>query len=193
MTDNTGITDTVSLSADLSPLNTALSTASKALSDFANGPVADTSKTIETAVTSSFNSVARTIADAAVSGKDSIGQMVDAILADFDRIAIKDFIAKPIEGVVADVASSLFDVSGTRATGGPVTPGSSYLVGEQGPELFTPSGNGAITPNAALGSAPSRPSIVLNVNARDAQSFMKSETQIAAMMARALARGQRNL
>ena len=186
-------TDTISLDADLSPLNTALDTASKALSDFANGPVADTGKTIETAVNSSFNSVASTIAAAAVSGKDSIGQMVDAILADFDRVAIKDFIAKPIEGVVSDIASSLFGVSSGRATGGPVTPGSTYLVGEQGPELFTPSGNGSITPNAALGAMPSRPSIVLNVNARDAQSFMKSETQIAAMMARALARGQRNM
>ncbi len=150
----TDTTDTVSLSADLSPLNTALSTASKALSDFANGPVADTGKTIETAVNSSFNSVAGTIAAAAVSGKDSMSQMVDAILADFDRVAIKDFIAKPIEGVVADVASSLFNVSGGRAVGGPVTPGSTYLVGEQGPELFTPSENGAITSNANL-AAPS--------------------------------------
>src|ERR1700743_1073138 len=99
----TDTSDTVSLSGDLSPLNTALSTASKALSDFANGPVADTGKTIETAVNSSFNSVASQVAAAAVRGKDSIGQMVDAILADFDRVAIKDFIAKPIEGVVADV------------------------------------------------------------------------------------------
>lgn len=189
MTDST---DTVSLSADLSPLNTALDAASKALSDFANGPVADTSKTIETAVNSSFNSVAGTIAAAAVSGKDSIDQMVDAILADFDRVAIKDFIAKPVEGLVSDVASSLLGVSGGRAVGGPVAPGSTYLVGEQGPELFTPSGNGSITSNANL-AAPSRPSIVLNVNARDAQSFMKSETQIAAMMSRALARGQRNM
>jgi phage-related minor tail protein len=93
---------------------------------------------------------------------------------------------------VSDIANSIFDVSGGRAVGGPVVPGSTYLVGEQGPELFTPSENGAITSNANL-SAPSRPSIVLNVNARDAGSFMKSETQIAAMMSRALARGQRNL
>ena len=188
----TDTTDTVSLSADLSPLDAALASASKALSDFANGPVADTSKTIESAVNGSFNSVAASIAAAAVSGKTSIDQMVDAILDDFDRVAIKDFIAKPIEGVVSSIASSLFDVSSGRATGGPVTPGTTYMVGEQGPELFTPSENGAITSNANL-SAPQRPSITLNVNARDAQSFLKSETQIAAMMSRALARGQRNM
>jgi hypothetical protein len=38
-----------------------------------------------------------------------------------------------------------------RALGGPVMGGSSYLVGEQGPELFTPSSAGNITPNHALG------------------------------------------
>jgi hypothetical protein len=41
---------------------------------------------------------------------------------------------------------------GKRAGGGPVASGSSYLVGEMGPELFTPSsGGGRITPNDALG------------------------------------------
>lgn len=173
-------------------IDAVLNDAAQAFADFANGPVASTSATIERAVNASFNSVASTIARAAVSGKTSMDQMVDAILADFDRVAIKDFIAKPVEGLVADLASSLFDVAGGRAVGGPVTPGATYLVGEQGPELFTPSENGSITSNANL-AAPSRASIVLNVNARDAQSFLKSESQIAAMMSRALARGQRNL
>ncbi len=180
------------LNPDLSPLNATLAKASKALADFASGPVASASNSIAAAVNGSFDAVANTIARAATSGKTSIDQMVDAILQDFDRVAIKDFIAKPVEGLVASVASSLFDVSSGRATGGPVTPGASYLVGEQGPEIFTPAGNGSITSNANL-AAPSRPSIVLNVNARDAQSFLKSETQIAAMMSRALARGQRNM
>jgi hypothetical protein len=35
----------------------------------------------------------------------------------------------------------------TRAGGGPVTGGSSYLVGERGPELFTPASSGSISPN----------------------------------------------
>jgi hypothetical protein len=34
-----------------------------------------------------------------------------------------------------------------RASGGPVTGGTPYLVGEQGPELFVPSSNGSIIPN----------------------------------------------
>lgn len=38
-----------------------------------------------------------------------------------------------------------------RATGGPVFAGESYLVGENGPELYTAQGNGMITRNSALG------------------------------------------
>ena len=38
-----------------------------------------------------------------------------------------------------------------RAVGGPVAAGTSYLVGEQGPEMFTPTTNGRIVPNKQLG------------------------------------------
>jgi hypothetical protein len=38
-----------------------------------------------------------------------------------------------------------------RASGGSVAPGSAYIVGERGPELFTPSSSGNITPNGAFG------------------------------------------
>jgi len=184
-------TQTVSIGADISPLNTALASAAKALSDFASGPVADANASIESAVDKSFSAVARTITNAVISGKGSMDQLVDAILADFDRVAINQFIAKPVENFIGNVASNLFSsIAGARASGGPVDAGAPYLVGEQGPELFMPSSSGQIAPNSALGSA--RPQIVLNVQARDAQSFLKSESQIAAMMTRALARGQRN-
>ena len=85
----------------------------------------------------------------------------------------------------------MLPIGGARAAGGPVAAGETYLVGEQGPELFTPSRNGAIAPNGAMASA--RPTVVVNINTPDAQSFLKSQSQIAAMMSRALARGQRNL
>ena len=43
-------------------------------------------------------------------------------------------------------------MGGFRASGGPVSSRSSYIVGEMGPELFTPaSGGGRITPNDGLG------------------------------------------
>lgn len=40
---------------------------------------------------------------------------------------------------------------GGRASGGPVSAGTTYLVGERGPELFTPQTSGAIVPNHAMG------------------------------------------
>jgi len=163
-----------------------LSAAAKALSDFVNGPVVSATRTVEDAVTRSFRSVENTIARAVVTGKTSIGQLVDSILGDFDRVATSQFIIKPVESMVGSLVSSLLPIGGARASGGPVEAGAAYLVGEQGPELFVPSTGGAIAPNP-------RPSIVLNVQARDAQSFLKSETQLAAMLSRALARGQRNM
>ena len=44
-------------------------------------------------------------------------------------------------------------LGGRRASGGPVRGGTSYLVGEMGPELFTPGGSGNITPNDKLASS----------------------------------------
>ena len=56
------------------------------------------------------------------------------------------------------------DVGGHRATGGSVTKGNSYLVGEHGRELFSPTGNGMVYSNAALGRA-SKPNggVVMNI------------------------------
>lgn len=64
-----------------------------------------------------------------------------------------------------DKISSFLGFGGGRATGGPVKKGTSYVVGEEGPELFTPNSNGSIIPNAKLRSAPSMSSggVVINV------------------------------
>lgn len=51
------------------------------------------------------------------------------------------------------VDSPSTNFGGYAANGGPVSYGKSYIVGEKGPELFTPSSNGAITPNNALGGS----------------------------------------
>ncbi|NMV36774.1 phage tail tape measure protein [Ralstonia insidiosa] len=45
----------------------------------------------------------------------------------------------------------IFSVAGARASGGPVDAGKTYLVGENGPELWTPSQSGSIVPNHELG------------------------------------------
>jgi lambda family phage tail tape measure protein len=50
---------------------------------------------------------------------------------------------------------------GGRAAGGPVTGGTTYLVGERGPELFMPGRNGTIVPNGAMGGT----NVTVNVDA----------------------------
>ncbi len=59
---------------------------------------------------------------------------------------------------------SFSGVRGTafKANGGPVMSGGSYIVGERGPELFSPGVSGMITPNHALGGSTN---IVVNVDA----------------------------
>jgi hypothetical protein len=66
---------------------------------------------------------------------------------------VKAFIKLVKDNPVVSGISGLIDrvFGGARAMGGPVTSGTSYLVGEQGPELFTPGRNGSITPNHSLG------------------------------------------
>jgi hypothetical protein len=57
---------------------------------------------------------------------------------------------KGTSGVLTDVLGGLFKgIAGTRAAGGPVGAGKTYLVGEQGPELFTANQSGYISPNGA--------------------------------------------
>lgn len=173
------------------PMNSSLATAGQALNDFVAGPVTGAANSIERAVDRSFNAVANTIARAALSGSRSISQLTASVLADFDRIAVSQFVVRPVENLVASVVGSILPVAGARASGGPVAAGQTYLVGEKGPELFTPASDGAITSNAAL--AQRGANVTVNISTPDAQSFLKSRSQVAAMLARAVNQGNRNL
>ena len=61
-----------------------------------------------------------------------------------------------------------------RAHGGPVTGNSSYLVGERGPEIFTPKRSGAIVPNDKIGGGGST-SVVVNVDATGGSAVQGDE------------------
>jgi len=65
-------------------------------------------------------------------------------------------------------------VSGARATGGPVMAGKSYLVGERGPELFTPGTSGGITSNSAMNNGTT---INVTVNGGDPNSIVRALQQ----------------
>lgn len=92
-------------------------------------------------------------------------------------LAYANYLARGAEygGLSSFDALTLAGISGgARASGGPVMAGGSYLVGERGPELFTPGTSGTITPNNALGGSTS---ITVNVNGGDPNSIVRALQQ----------------
>ncbi len=79
---------------------------------------------------------------------------------------------------------------------GPVTfpmRGGLGLMGEAGPEAIMPLARGADGRLGVRTAGGGRPvSVTMNIQTPDAESFRRSQSQIAAQMGRALARGQRN-
>jgi len=85
---------------------------------------------------------------------------------------------------------------GPSASGGTIFPGGMYLVGEQGPELVTPRHPGVVLPARTTRSMldgrddyDRRPiQITMNIETPDANSFMRTQTQIQARLHSALSR-----
>jgi hypothetical protein len=77
------------------------------------------------------------------------GPMVDSVVAALLKIAgVFDQLPFGVgQGIANGIRGAL---SGARASGGPVSGSGLYLVGERGPELFSPGQSGTITPNGAL-------------------------------------------
>ena len=74
-----------------------------------------------------------------------------------------------------------------RATGGPVSPGRPYLVGERGPELFVPTAAGRV--DAGGGRAAGPVTVNIRVDAGRAatdEALTRSSRQVAAAVRRAL-------
>jgi hypothetical protein len=102
---------------------------------------------------------------------ESFGEMVNGAMRELDRFVngIKsgnwlDIIGgllsaiEKVGGIISGNSNwnigSLFggkEVAGARAQGGPVMSGRPYLVGERGPEIFSPRTSGAIIPNDRIG------------------------------------------
>lgn len=107
---------------------------------------------IGSALCDAFRSAEDALVSFVTTGKLNFSNFVTSILADLARIEAR----KAVSSIAAYFFDSIGpgtigDLSGARANGGPVSGGSSYLVGERGPEIFTPSGSGAIIPNHMLG------------------------------------------
>lgn len=105
-----------------------------------------------------FEDVREGIADAVIEGENFKG-VLESILKQIAKSQIMKAIGSfGDQDTKATGLLSLF----TRAKGGPVTAGRPYLVGERGPELFTPTGSGSIVPNHRMGTGTRTVNVVNN-------------------------------
>lgn len=112
----------------------------------------------------------RSIPDRVISFFSSIPERIVSYLSSLGT-RIRDALTGILPGWAVNFIARVSEPSRqslqARASGGPVSAGSTYLVGEEGPELFTPSRSGYIIPNGAIsaGRANIVISPVLNFNA----------------------------
>lgn len=93
-------------------------------------------------------------------------------------------------GILGSSIGALFGLPG-RATGGPVSPGRGYIVGEQGPELFVPTSSGRIAANGSAAGQPRDVRVAINLSSPRSASaptaMQRSSRQVASAVRRALA------
>ena len=95
-------------------------------------------------------------------------------------------------GGLGGIVGSVLGLPG-RATGGDVSPGRGYLVGERGPELFVPTTSGRIDPGGKAGSGGRDVKVAINIvapqGASTPRSLQRSSRQVASAVRRALVFG----
>jgi len=149
----------------------------------------------------------------ALRGK-SLGEVLRSLALSLSRIALQAAF-KPLERGIGNLVSGLVGGSFGFAKGGvlsrglpvpfaaggviaspiafPLAGGRLGVAGERGPEAILPLARGADGRLGVRGEGGQGIAVTFNVTTPDAESFRRSETQIAALLARAVAQGQRNL
>jgi len=104
-------------------------------------------------IASSFGQSFKSIMMGTESVKDAFKNMAASIISQLiDVLVIQQLVGGVGTGGAGSGGTGLAGIlSGTRAVGGQVTTGQSYLVGENGPELFRPGASGTIMPNNKVG------------------------------------------
>lgn len=116
---------------------------------------------VRQATNNAFKGMEDALVQFVMTGKMNFKSMANSIISDLVRIAIQQSITVPLANAIfggtSGAAGGSFmswlggKLTGARASGGPVAGGGTYLVGENGPEIFTPKTSGAIIPNDKLG------------------------------------------
>lgn len=149
----------------------------------------------------------------AVEGR-SFGDVLRSLALSLSRMALSAAM-KPLEGIFGNMFAGLLSGGTAFAKGGliqqgmpvpfasggvisspiafPLAGGRAGIAGEKGPEAIMPLARG---PDGRLGvraGGSGGVAITFNVTTPDAESFRRSENQLAALLARAVGQGQRNL
>jgi hypothetical protein len=146
-------------------------------------PAERAAASIEDAFGRAGEGLARSLARAAADGEISLAELARAVLAVVNAASGSG--GGGLGEAIAQAVQTVF--SGARADGGAVLGGGAYLVGERGPEVFRPMGPGVIETSGGGG-------VTVNVRVDGgAQGLLRSEAQIAQMLARAVSLGARRL
>ena len=115
------------------------------------GKALDDGKKLIAGFISAFDAVATGIGKAFQGVADIITAPFRSAINAIGQILVSVGQSTGIFNALIAPGQQLIAFAGAKAGGGPVSGGMSYLVGEKGPELFTPGTSGNITPNSALG------------------------------------------
>ena len=138
------------------------------------------------------------LARALASGKigfDDLKRIALSAMAEIAQASLRALFRSPggaggvgsgLIGGLTSVIAGLMGVPG-RATGGPVSAGRAYMVGENGPELFVPGNSGRIERPGASGGRDVRVAIAIHTPAPgDPQVLRQSSRQVARTIKSAL-------
>ena len=116
-------------------------------------------------------------------GFEELKQVALSVLEEIAAGAVRSGAAS-----VGGVGGSLLTLAGAalglpgRATGGPVSPGRAYVVGERGPELFVPTASGQVMANGGAGGRDVRVNIAVQGRGEgfdNARMLARSARQVA--------------
>ncbi|EAQ01243.1 putative phage tail minor protein [Pseudooceanicola batsensis HTCC2597] len=177
--------------------------------------LAETGKDVQTLERGLSRGLRRALDSVVMDGaklSDALGTVANSVISSAYSAAVRP-VTDHFGGLIARGVGGLFQTMMPFAQGGafsqgrvmpfadggvvrgPVTfpmRGGTGLMGEAGPEAIMPLSRG---PDGRLGvkAQGGRPvTVVMNIQTPDAESFRRSQAQVASQMSRALARGQRN-
>lgn len=130
----------------------------------------------------SFESLGNSVSDAfkgmltgAMSWKDGMRSLIGSVIDQLWKLFVVQKIVGLVSGALGGATGtptsggfgSSVNLAGARAYGGSVDSNKPYMVGERGPELFIPGGNGTIIPNGNMrGTGGGGSNISVSVDAR---------------------------